>query len=78
MKADKEKTNVMRLLEQKKISYQSYCYDGDASTLTGVVTCANAVKPAQDNSMLRIKTKASRLLVDFLVFMIDSSAYFFY
>ena len=31
-----EKTNVMRLLEQKKISYQSYCYDGDASTLTGV------------------------------------------
>ena len=28
MKSNIEKTNVMRILEQHKISYQSYCYQG--------------------------------------------------
>ncbi len=34
-KTDIEKTNVMRMLEQKKISYKSYTYNGDG-TQTGV------------------------------------------
>lgn len=35
MKRNIEKTNVMRILEQKKIDYQSYCY-ADTDALSGV------------------------------------------
>lgn len=35
MKKYIEKTNVMRILEQKKIDYQSYCY-ADTDALSGV------------------------------------------
>ncbi len=35
MKKNTEKTNVMRLLEQKKISYTSYCY-ADTGVISGM------------------------------------------
>lgn len=35
MKKNLEKTNVMRLLEQKKIEYKSYCY-ADSGVISGV------------------------------------------
>ena len=31
-----EKTNVMRILDQKKIPYQAYCY-ADTDAISGVV-----------------------------------------
>lgn len=35
MKKNTEKTNVMRILEQKKISYKSYCY-ADTGVISGI------------------------------------------
>ncbi len=39
MKKNTEKTNVMRILDQKKIDYQSYCY-ADTDALSGVEVAA--------------------------------------
>ena len=36
MKNDKEKTNVMRILDQKKIKYDSYTYEVDLEHLDGI------------------------------------------
>lgn len=39
MKKNTEKTNVMRILEQKKISYKSYCY-ADTGVISGIDVAA--------------------------------------
>ena len=39
MKKNTEKTNVMRILDQKKIEYKSYCY-ADTDALSGVEVAA--------------------------------------
>ncbi len=39
MKKNTEKTNVMRLLEQKKIPYTSYCY-ADTGVISGMDVAA--------------------------------------
>ena len=40
-----EKTNVMRLLDQKKVPYESYCYV-DAATMIRVLLLAKSAKSA--------------------------------